>query len=240
MGQAATTGLADLTRNLNTQIGGFPIFGGQSLDAPPMKDFTSAEGAAAKAAIDAAFQAQFGFASNDPSAASLSAGDMQNFFDGPFSTLFQGSNWGALWSNASAAPMQGEVAPGIMAESNTTTHSQGIQDLAKGYVALAYFKNMPVTDVAYKGLVDASLISVGTARGGLTAAQANLGLAEERVSNATTRLSEMETVFSRSLSDLEATDPFDVAQRINTLLTGIEATYAMTARLQRLSLVNFL
>jgi flagellar hook-associated protein 3 FlgL len=94
--------------------------------------------------------------------------------------------------------------------------------------------------VAFKGLIDASLNSSGIARRGLTAAQANLGLAEERVSDARARLGEMETVFSRSLNDLEATDPFDVAARINTLLTGIEATYAMTARLQRLSLVNFL
>ncbi len=240
MGQAAINGLADLTRNLNTQVGGFPVFGGQSLDAPPMKDFASAEGAPAKAAIDAAFQGQFGFMPNDPLSANLSAADLQTFFDGPFSGLFQGSNWGALWSNASPTPMQGEISPGITAETNATTHQQGIQDLAKGFVALAYFKNMPVTEIAYKGLVDASLISVGTARGGLTAAQANLGLAEERVSNATTRLGEMETVFSRSLNDLEATDPFDVAARINTLLTGIEASYAMTARLQRLSLVNFL
>ncbi len=240
MGQAAINGLADLTRNLNTQVGGFPVFGGQSLDAPPMKDFAGSEGAPARAAIDAALQTQFGFAPNDPLAANLSAADLKTFFDGPFSTLFDSANWGTLWSNASADLMHTEIAPGTIAEANSTTHQNGIQDLAKGYVALSYFKDKPVSDVAYQGLIEGALNSTGVARSGLTAAQANLGLAEERVSNATTRLGEMETVFSRSLNDLEATDPFDVAQRINTLLTGIEASYAMTARLQRLSLVNFL
>ena len=240
MGQAATTGLADFTRNLNTEIGGFPVFGGQNLSNPPMKDFTSAEGAPAKAAIETAFQGQFGFPPNDPLSTNLSAADLKLFFDGPLSALFQSANWGTLWSNAGSTPMQGEIAPGVLAETNATTHQQGIRDLAKAYVALTYFKDMPVTDVAYKGLIDASLNSAGSARSGITDAQVNLGLAQERVSNATARLGEMETVFSRSLNDLEATDPFDVAQRINTLLTGIESSYAMTARLQRLSLVNFL
>ncbi|MGL4405085.1 MAG: flagellin, partial [Notoacmeibacter sp.] len=92
----------------------------------------------------------------------------------------------------------------------------------------------------YKGLVDSALGSTRIANEGLTSAQASLGLSQERVSNATDRLGDMETVFSRSLNDLEATDSFEVAARINTLLTGIEASYAMTARLQRLSLINFL
>jgi flagellar hook-associated protein 3 FlgL len=240
MGQSASTALADMNRSLNTQIGGFPVFGGQSLDTTPMKDFSGAEGAPARAAIDAAFQGQFGFLPNDAQAANLSAADMKAFFDGGFSALYDGTNWETLWSNASASPMRAEISPGVAAETSATTHLQGIKDLAKGYIALSYFKDTAVTDVAFKGLIDASLNSAGTARSGLTSAQANLGLAEERISNANARLGEMETVFSRSLSDLEATDPFDVAARINTLLTGIEATYAMTARLQRLSLVNFL
>ena len=240
MGQAASNGLTDMNRALNTQIGGFPVFGGQSLDALPMKDFAGAEGAPARAAIDAAFQGQFGFGVIDPQAANLSAADMKTFFNGPFSALFEHANWGALWSNASDTPMSAEIAPGITAETSATTHLKGIQDLAKGYVALSYFKDKPVSDSAFKGLIDASLSSTGVARGGLVAAQANLGLAEERVSNANDRLGDMEMVFSRSLNGLEATDPFDVAARINTLLTGIEASYAMTARLQRLSLINFL
>jgi flagellar hook-associated protein 3 FlgL len=240
MGQAADTALADLTRNLNTQIGEFPVFGGQNLDAQPMKDFTRADGAPARAAIDGAFQAEFGFAPGDPQAANLSAADLKTFFDGPFSTLFSGANWGTLWSNASVSPMSTEIAQGVIADTNATTHQQGIQNLTKAYVALSYFKDLAVSDVAYQGLIEGALNSTGAARSGLTAAQADIGLAEERISNATERLGEMETVFSRSLNDLEASDPFDVAQRINTLLTSIEATYAVTARLQRLSLVNFL
>jgi flagellar hook-associated protein 3 FlgL len=240
MGQAASNALTDMNRLLNTQIGGFPVFGGQSLEAAPMKDFSGPDGAPARAAIDTAFQGQFGFLPNDPQAANLSAADMKTFFDGSFSALFDGANWETLWSNASTDPMRAEISPGVMAETSSTTHLQGVKDLAKGYVALAYFKDRPVTDAAFKGLIDVSLNATGIARSGLTSAQAELGLAEERISNANTRLGEMEMVFSRSLNDLEATDPFDVAARINTLLTGIEATYAMTSRLQRLSLVNFL
>ncbi len=240
MGQAAGNALTDMNRLLNTKVGGFPVFGGQNLDANPMKDFNSAEGAPAKAAIDAAFQNQFGFLPDNAQAANLNAADLKTFFDGPFSALFDGPNWGTLWSNASPSAMKAEISPGVTAETSSTSHSQGLRDLAKGYVALSYFSDKTVSDPAFKGLIDASLGSTSVARSGLTYEQAKLGLAEERISTANTRLGDMETVFSRSLNDLEATDPFDVAARINTLLTGIEASYAMTARLQRLSLINFL
>ena len=240
MGQAASNSLADMNLLLNTRIGGFPVFGGQSLDANPMKAFDSIEGAPAKDAINAAFQSAFGFLPDDSQAATLNAADMKAFFEGPFVELFDGLNWETLWSNASASPMRAEILPKVTAETGSTTHLQSLKNLTAGYVALAYFEDKPVTDAAFKGLIDSSLGLTSAARGELTSAQANLGLAEARVSDANTRLGEMETVFSRSLNDLEATDPFDVAARINTLLTGIEASYAMTARLQRLSLVNFL
>ncbi|MGL4406544.1 MAG: flagellar hook-associated family protein, partial [Notoacmeibacter sp.] len=237
MGQAASNALSDLTRNLNSEIGGFPVFGGQSLDPQPMKDFSGPDGLAAKAAIDASFSAQFGFLPNDPLAANLSASDLKTYFDGPFATLFDTTQWGSLWSSASSAPMQSEISPGMVSETTSTTHLDGLRELTKGYVALAYFKDTPINDSAYKGLVDSALGSTRIASEGLTSAQASLGLSQERVSNATDRLGDMETVFSRSLNDLEATDSFEVAARINTLLTGIEASYAMTARLQRLSLI---
>jgi flagellar hook-associated protein 3 FlgL len=240
MGEAAGNALVDFTRNLNTEVGGFPVFGGQNLNARPMKDFAGPEGAAAKSAIETAFQGQFGFMPGDAQAANLSAGDLQAFYDGPFGALFEPAQWGTLWSSASTSAMQAEISPAMTSATGSTTHLEGLRDLAKGYVALSFFKDTPVNDAAYRGLIDSTVGSTGKARGGLTAAQAELGLAEERVSNASARLGEMEMVFSRSLTTLESADPFDVAARINTLLTGIEATYAMTARLQRLSLVNFL
>lgn len=240
MGQAASNALSDLTRNLNAEIGGFPVFGGQNLDAKPMKDFSGVDGLAAKTAINNLFQTEFGFLPDDPLAANLSANALTGFFSGPLATLFDTAQWGTLWSSAGGSAMRTEVSPGIEVETGSTTHLSGLRDLAHGYVALSFFKDAAINDAAYKGIIDAALGSTSSARGALTAAQADLGLSEERVSNATDRLGEMRTVFSRSLTSLEAADPIDVAARINSLLTGIEATYAMTARLQRLSLLNFL
>lgn len=240
MGQAASNALSDLTRNLNTEIGGFPVFGGENLDAKPMKDFSGVEGNPAKAAINNLFQTEFGFLPDDPLAANLSANDLSGFLTGPFANLFDANHWGTLWSSASGSAMRSEVSPGIEVETGSTTHLSGLRDLTQGYVALSFFKDTAINDAAYKGIIDAALGSTSNASSELTAAQADLGLSEERVSNATERLGEMQTVFSRSLTSLEAANPIDVAAKINSLLTGIEATYAMTARLQRLSLLNFL
>ena len=39
---------------------------------------------------------------------------------------------------------------------------------------------------------------------------------------------------------LESVDPYEASTRVNTLLTQIETSYALTARIQQLSLLDYL
>ena len=39
---------------------------------------------------------------------------------------------------------------------------------------------------------------------------------------------------------LEGVDPYEASSRLSTLLTQVETAYAMTARIQQLTLLNYL
>ena len=47
-------------------------------------------------------------------------------------------------------------------------------------------------------------------------------------------------LFERSIIETEGVDPYEAANRVKELLSHIETSYALTARIQQLSLLRFL
>jgi flagellar hook-associated protein 3 FlgL len=70
--------------------------------------------------------------------------------------------------------------------------------------------------------------------------QAQLGVIQNKVSGATDRIKSQVDLFQRNLQDLEGVDPYEASTRITSLLCQIVTSYSLTARIQQLSLVNFL
>ncbi|MEP4114571.1 MAG: flagellin, partial [Nitratireductor sp.] len=70
--------------------------------------------------------------------------------------------------------------------------------------------------------------------------QAATGFTEQRIENASERLSMQVDIFNGFLNDMQGVDPFEAATRVNALITQIETSYALTARIQQLSLTRLL
>lgn len=241
MGEKGKAAASDLARALNTSVAGFHVFGGLNGDQPPVTDIeTGAEGAAAKAAVNAAFQTHFGFSADDPAAAAITPAAIKGFYDGPYAALFSGANWSTLWSKASDATLQVDMSPGNRHETTSSANRPGPAELLKGFTAMAVFGQSALNTNAVAALSDAARDTVAGARGGIAAMQAGTGFAEERLENANRRLDTIDRVMSTALQKAEAVDVFDVSTRINTIMSGLEASYQMTARLQRLSLTQYL
>ncbi|MEN9894165.1 MAG: hypothetical protein RIR97_17, partial [Pseudomonadota bacterium] len=47
-------------------------------------------------------------------------------------------------------------------------------------------------------------------------------------------------IVKTNLNDLQGVDPYEASTRVNTLLQQVETSYTLTAKIQKLSLVNFL
>jgi flagellar hook-associated protein 3 FlgL len=84
------------------------------------------------------------------------------------------------------------------------------------------------------------MATVGEAIGALTTIQANLGTAQDQVARSSERLSLQIDILNTQINALESVDPYEAATRVNSLLTQIETSYALTGRIHALTLLNFL
>ena len=70
--------------------------------------------------------------------------------------------------------------------------------------------------------------------------QADLGNAQQRVTNANSRMTIQSDIITNHLDALEGVDPYEASSRLSSLMTQVETAYAMTARIQKLTLLNYL
>jgi flagellar hook-associated protein 3 FlgL len=87
---------------------------------------------------------------------------------------------------------------------------------------------------------DTAMRSTAQASAGVTGLRANVGLAEERIARSSERISIQTDIVESNISKLEAVDPAEVSVRISALLTQIETSYSLTARIHQMSLLNYL
>jgi flagellar hook-associated protein 3 FlgL len=232
---------SDLARALNTEVAGIFVFGGENGSAPPVADLTApGPGAAAKAATEAAFTTFFGFAPDDPSAAAITDSQIKAFYDGPLSALFDASGWKANWSVAGDAALTTGIAPNQFTEAGSSANRSGFNDLMKAYSAAGLFGGISLNAGARGALADSARDTIISVRADIAAVQSQTGFSEERLTRANQSLEDMELITARAKGGIENADPFETATRINAIITGIEASYALTARLQKLSLTQYL
>ncbi|MFT7592729.1 MAG: flagellar hook-associated protein 3 FlgL [Paracoccaceae bacterium] len=76
--------------------------------------------------------------------------------------------------------------------------------------------------------------------GSLTSLRADLGYAESRIEQASTRNASARTGLEFARNELLEADPYDTAARLQEVQFQLESLYAVTVRNSRLSLLNFL
>ncbi len=231
--------LKTLTGVLNTNLNGEYLFAGINTDVKPVTDFHDA-GSPAKTTFDAAFMAKFGFTRDDPAAATISAADMDDFITNYVEPQFTGAGWETNWSSASNQKITSRIAMNEMAETSLTANENGIRKLAMAAATISDLLNGPLGEEARNVLYERSLTMVGEAIADIANAQAHAGVVENRVSDASARVSAQVDLFKTLIKDSEGIDPYEAATRVNDLRAQLDASYALTARLQQLSLLNYL
>src|SRR5690625_193015 len=238
--QQAAAGLSGLIAGLNTSVGGQHIFGGINSDAPPIGDYSASPPSAGKLAVRDAFQAAFGMSADDPNVATITAAEMEAFLDGAFADLFDDAGWSAHWSAASSDPMQSRISPTDTVTSSISANEAGMRKLAMAFVMVADLGAEKLSGAAFGKVVEAATRLVSDGAREIVTMQGRVGAAQARIGQVDDRLSLQRDILSREVGALESVDPFEAATRVTDLMTRLEAGYALTARLQHLSLLNFL
>jgi len=236
---AAKAALGGMTSILNTSMNGEHLFAGTNTDVRPLNDFT-AVGSPSKAAFDAAFQAHFGFTQADPAAASITTAQMDAFIAGGLQTQFLGAGWQANWSNATDQAIVSRIALNETAETSVSIDNDGIRKLAMAAAGIAGSFSETTSGAAKTALVDRAIALVGEALSNIAELQSQTGVIEKRVKDASDRIKTQTELFEKHILDVEGVDPYEASSRVSNLLTQIETSYALTARLQQLSLLKFL
>lgn len=232
--------LNSLINGINTVVDGVHVFGGINSDSAPLTDYFGTPMPASRQSVVDAFTATFGVAPSDPAVAAITAADMQAFLDGAFDALTEEPAWSTNWSTASDQKITSRISSGEMVETSVSANSKAIRKLVSAYVMVADLGAEQLNQGTMQVVIDTAIRIAGSAIQELTAERAQLGLAEERVETASRRISIQMNVLSEQVVGLEGVDPYEASLRASSLLTQIETAYALTARLQEMTLLNHL
>lgn len=236
---AGRAALQSMTSILNSSINGEYLFSGTNTDVKPINDFTAA-GSPASAAFEAAFVARFGFASTAPGAASLTAAQIENFINTDVTPQFFGPGWKANWSNATDQQIVSRISLNETTESSVSANTDGVKKLAMAAAVVTALFSGNLSNDAKKAVAQKALTLTGEALGSIAQTQSQAGIIEQRVSDASDRMKAQISLFEKHVLDLEGIDEYEAANRVNDLMSHIQTSFALTARIQQLSLINFL
>jgi flagellar hook-associated protein 3 FlgL len=235
--KAALAGFTDLA---NTTFNGVALFAGINTDVKPITDYASSPPAANAVAVANAFTTAFGISQSDAAVASITPAAMQAFLDGAFANLFDPTAWSSTWSAAADQNTKSRISTSELVETSVNANDEAFRKLASAYTMLADLGTANLSQTTYQAVVDEATLLVGDALQGITALQAKLGGVQGRVKNADTRMGIEIDIMTSHIGALEGVDPYEASSRLSTLLTQVETAYAMTARIQQLTLLNYL
>ncbi|KGF69145.1 flagellar hook protein FlgL [Hoeflea sp. BAL378] len=231
--------LGSFTVAVNTSSNGEYLFSGINSNTKPVEDYFEA-GSTPKAAFDATFLGHFGFSQDDPLAAGITVAQMDNFITNVLEPSFSGADWNTNWSSASDTNISSRILSNEVVDSGVNANAAGMRNFA-----LAAVIGIELLDSAIgaevRTAVNAKAIEyAGQAVTGIDNQRSNLGVAENRVTKANTALVSQIKIITLHLGDIEGVDAYAASTRMQTLLDQVETSYALTARIQKMSLMNYL
>lgn len=111
----------------------------------------------------------------------------------------------------------------------------------KGVAMIASQDPAEIGDMnAYRAWMSESVSSMVEGIKGMTQTEARLGKQQEFLGKTITGLEDKRDVYHNRILDLEFVDPYEAAARLSALETQLQATYSTTAKISKLSFVNYM
>ena len=139
-------------------------------------------------------------------------------------------------------PQRIMVGEGVAVEMETTAASPAVRDLLKGLATAAIIDRGAL---AGSHSEKAALLSIAgrtmiTADGTILNEMGRVGLDQQTVQRAQVTNGASLNTLGRARGDIRSADPFETAAALNEVQSQLESLYAVTARLSKLKLVDFL
>lgn len=152
---------------------------------------------------------------------------------------FNDANW-QNWSSASNTAITSRISASETITTSISANDSSFRGLARAYSALAVLPADEFNENAFKEVVSYAIKELGLATEGVTIVQAGLGSAQTRVKTVNDSLATQKTLLQKNISDLEGVDPAAAKVSLDAAELQLNLAYALTARLQSLSLLNYI
>lgn len=236
----AEANLISLTATLNTTFAGQYVFGGENVDVQPVTDYYGTPTPANRQAVQDAFQSFFGFPPGDPQAVNIVPSQMQTFINTTLDAVFEEPQWSANWSDASDSNLKSRISSNEVVDSSTNANEDAFRKIAKAYTMMADLGVQSLNSETFEVVANIAITTAGEAVQDLAVEQAKLGTSQARVAAVNTKMEAQVDILTDQVNQLETVDPFDAAVRVTSLTTQIETAYSLTARVQQLTILNYL
>ena len=228
--------LATAVGRANARLGDVHLFGGTRTHDAPLAD--PGTHAPARDLLADAFEARFGHPVGDPATASIDGAAMADFLAGleaDFPALYE-----ARWAGPPPPGRTARILPGEHVAVPLTAHDPAVRDLVLATSLAAALADAPLGAPAREAVLTRGVEIAGRAGARSAQAAGRIGGISERLARADDTLAARIAVAETARADLVAVDATEAAGRVRALAARIEASLAVTARIGRLSLLDYL
>jgi flagellar hook-associated protein 3 FlgL len=221
---------------LSASYDGQYLFSGLHTESAPLKPYSDGP----RLAVVSAFEAEFGFPPDDPAATTLTKVQIADFIENSLQDLFSGPGWETEWSNATDATPGFRLSPNQSIGLSTSTSAAFTRTLAQSLSVIDVLGQSKISNGAFEAAIDSALVKVSETQISIGQEQARIGVGQAALKDAEPLLTEKKNNLTSAIQSLESVDTYEVATRVTLLMTQLESSYALTARIGKMSLLNYI
>ena len=204
---------------------------------PPLNTY---QGGAAQSAFDSAFQTYFGFPKTDPQAANITPAQMNTFLQTSYDSLFDAASWSSNFSTASSQNVKTRIDASQMVDLSANANEAPFKDMMKAMVAAMDAGTGQLNQSTFQAVVDYAVTKIANGTQGLSDIGARIGSAQQAITSANNKHQSVKSILEQQIQNTESVDPAEAATRVNTLMNQLDANYAVTGKISKLSLLSYI
>ncbi|KTQ94128.1 hypothetical protein NS226_14915 [Aureimonas ureilytica] len=261
--QSAQQGLQQVLGAVNVSSGGEYLFGGTHANTQPVKSdsatLTTLSGSIQSKFLDALgitdvsqatadqVNAYFSDAGYTKSGSATARSFSVDFFGTP-AVPANGATpavaavpgiWDGI-ADSGGAVSSAYISRSEQIDTSVNVNTPAFKNTVAAYAMIGALGVDKMGDSARQALTTAAQVKLKSGQDGIVKVQSDLGVRQNRVDAANTLLTKQKDLVTAAYDRLEGVDQTEAGLLINQLKTQLDATFAVTGKLQNLSLLNYL
>ncbi|SDF34458.1 flagellin [Limimaricola pyoseonensis] len=238
---AAEVALAQITGQVNRSYEGVSLFAGVENGVRALQPFDEQNPATGLSPRDVV-AGVVGAGPGNAAAAATMADDLAAKFDAaaPGPDSYAATFYNGAARNGDGKGLQARIDEEEILDYGVQADDPAFANLVRGLSMLAAVDVGDLSDETAQVWVNRAVEAMERGRDGLLSAETRIGAQRRHLESTMQAQDARLTLYRQQVNELEGADPYEAATRLTQLQTQLEASYAVTARLSKLSFIDFM